>query len=54
MFPGIWPASWKSTGNRKNNPMAERIQIKSPGEVAKMQKAGAVMAEILMEIGDEV
>ena len=34
--------------------MAERIHIKSPGEVAKMQKAGAVTAEILMEIGAEV
>lgn len=34
--------------------MAERIYIKSPGEVAKMQKAGAVTAEILMEIGAEV
>lgn len=34
--------------------MAERIHIKSPGEIAKMQKAGAVTAEILMEIGAEV
>ena len=34
--------------------MAERIHIKSPGEVAKMKKAGAVTAEILMEIGAEV
>lgn len=53
-FPAIWPASWRNTDNRKPNLMAERIHIKSPGEIAKMQKAGAVTAEILMEIGAEV
>lgn len=31
-----------------------RIHLKSPGEIAKMQKAGEITAQILMEIGAEV